>query len=105
MALRRAFEGEISFLQILDEQGRADPAQMPNLPAAHLLGMYEAMQLTRVFDHRAFLLQREGRLGTYAQTLGQEAVQVGSAFAIAPLDWVVPSYRENGVVICRGTPM
>jgi len=105
MARSSAFQGQIPFLQVLDEHGQVDAADVPDLAVGELHAMYEAMRLTRVFDERAFLLQREGRLGTYAQTLGQEAAQVGSAFALPPLDWVVPSYRENGVLICRGIPM
>jgi pyruvate dehydrogenase E1 component subunit alpha len=105
MARTVIFRGEIPFLQVLDEQGRADAQALPEIGSAQLWEMYEWMQLTRLFDERAYLLQREGRLGTYAQSLGQEAAQVGSALALGPSDWVVPSYRENGVLLCRGIPM
>lgn len=105
MAREIVFRGEVPSLRVLDESGRVDPADCPDLPDAEVVAMYEAMVLTRTLDNRAFLLQREGRLGTYAQSLGQEAAQVGSAFALAPMDWVVPSYRENAVLICRGIPM
>lgn len=105
MGRSNAFQGEIPFLRVLDETGQMDADEMPDIRIAELQGMYDAMWLARTFDQRAVSLQREGRLGTYAQTLGQEAAQVGSAFALAPLDWVVPSYRENGVFICRGIPM
>jgi pyruvate dehydrogenase E1 component alpha subunit len=106
MAQSIAFRGEVPFVQILDEEGRLDPSACGSCPSVgEMIAMYEAMILTRSFDARAFLLQREGRLGTYAQSLGQEGAQVGSAFALTPADWVVPSYRENGVLICRGVPM
>jgi 2-oxoisovalerate dehydrogenase E1 component len=36
---------------------------------------------------------------------GQEAVQIGSALALEPNDFVFPSYREHGVQITRGLPM
>lgn len=100
-----AFRGEVSCLRILDDDGHADAALLPALSPDDVVAMYEAMALARSFDQRAFVLQREGRLGTYAQSLGQEAAQVGSAFALAPGDWVVPSYRETGVLIYRGIPM
>ena len=46
-----------------------------NSPA--LVELYRGMILTRTFDTKAIALQRTGRLGTYASSLGQEAVAVG----------------------------
>ena len=105
MPRKTVFRGEVSFLQILDEEDHLDRALVPALAKADLLRLYETMVEMRLFDERAFLLQREGRLGTYAPSTGQEAAQVGSAFALAPRDWVVPSYRENGVLLARGISM
>ncbi|MFB6165806.1 MAG: pyruvate dehydrogenase (acetyl-transferring) E1 component subunit alpha, partial [Haloarculaceae archaeon] len=56
----------------------------------------------RHFDQRAVSLQRQGRMGTYPPLSGQEAAQVGSAFALAERDWVFPSYREHAVAVNRG---
>ena len=100
-----AFRGEIELLRILDEDGKLDGRRSPELPDTTLVEMYAAMLRTRLFDERVFLLQREGRLGTYAQVRGQEAAQIGSAFALGPADWVVPAYRESGMLLCRGIPM
>jgi len=100
-----AFQGEVRLIRILDEQGCCNAECLPGFSNQVLLGMYAAMVRTRLFDQRAFLLQREGRLGTYAQSLGQEAAQVGSAFAVEPIDWIVPSYRETGVLLTRGISM
>lgn len=105
MARTIAFRGEVPFLRILDEEGRGDPGLAPALSKTDLVRLYETMVEMRLFDERAFVLQREGRLGTYAPSTGQEAAQVGSAFALAPRDWVIPSYRENGVLLARGIPM
>jgi pyruvate dehydrogenase E1 component alpha subunit len=63
------------------------------------------MILIRIFDQKALTLQREGRLGTYAPVLGQEATQVGSASALEPSDWMLPSFREGGAYLVRGFPM
>jgi hypothetical protein len=46
-----------------------------------LLSLYRGMVLTRAFDTKAVSLQRTGRLGTYAVSLGQEAVSIGIASA------------------------
>lgn len=78
---------------------------MPSLPGTEVEKIYRLMVLARVFDERALSLQREGRIGTYASILGQEASQVGSAFAISAEDWVFPSYRESGVFIALGYPL
>jgi len=63
------------------------------------------MVLTRAFDLKAVSLQRTGRLGTYAVSLGQEAVSVGIASAMRAEDVVLPSYRDNGTLLWRGTKM
>jgi len=47
-------------------------------------------------------LQRQGRMGTYPPLAGQEAAQVGSAFALDDGDWIAPSYREHAAVHVHG---
>ena len=70
-----------------------------------LLALYRGMVLTRAFDLKAVSLQRTGRLGTYAVSLGQEAVSVGIACAMREEDVLLPSYRDNGTLLWRGTKM
>jgi pyruvate dehydrogenase E1 component alpha subunit len=72
---------------------------------ASLTPLYRAMVLTRAFDLKAVSLQRTGRLGTYAVSLGQEAVSVGVASAMRPQDVLLPSYRDNGTLLWRGVKM
>jgi pyruvate dehydrogenase E1 component alpha subunit len=67
--------------------------------------LYRAMVLTRAFDAKAIALQRTGRLGTYASSLGQEAVSVGLAHAMAPGDVLLPSFREHGAQLVRGVTL
>jgi len=67
--------------------------------------LYRAMVRTRTFDMRAVELQRTGRLGTYASSLGQEAVAVGIGAAMAPTDVLLPSFREHGTQLMRGVTM
>jgi pyruvate dehydrogenase E1 component alpha subunit len=78
---------------------------MPPLSDEQIKKMYELLVLSRTFDQRALNLQREGRLGTYASILGQEASQIGSAFALEKSDWIFPSFREMGVYITMGYPL
>jgi 2-oxoisovalerate dehydrogenase E1 component alpha subunit len=79
------------------------PAFAADLPT--LLTLYRGMVLTRAFDLKAVSLQRTGRLGTYAVSLGQEAVAVGIASAMRAEDVLLPSYRDNGTLLWRGTKM
>ena len=92
-------------LQILDEDGNCDEELHPSLDNEQIKKLYEWMVLARTFDEKAFKLQREGRLGTYASILGQEAAQVGIAFALRPTDWMFPAFREPGASFVRGLPM
>ena len=64
--------------------------------------MYHLMVLTRRFDDKLFSLQRQGKIGTYAQVRGQEAIQIASAKAMQKTDWMIPAFRETGVYIARG---
>lgn len=96
---------EVRRLGLLDEEGNADEALMPSVEEADIKRIYETIVLARTFDGRALSLQREGRLGTYASILGQEASQVASAFAAEKTDWIFPTYRESGVFVAVGYPL
>lgn len=95
----------ISHLSILNEKGEVDESLMPALSDIDVKRMYELLILSRTFDKYALNLHAEGRLGTYASILGQEASQIGSAFALKKNDWVFPSFREMGVYITMGFPI
>lgn len=92
-------------LRILDEEGRAAPDLDPGLPDEALRGLYERMVRTRAADLKALKLQRQGRLGTYAPSLGHEAVQVGLASAMAKDDWFFPYFRDLGAYLTLGYPL
>lgn len=70
-----------------------------------LRGLYRDMALTRRFDAEAVALQRQGELGLWASSAGQEAAQVGVGRAMRPQDYAFPTYREHGVAWCRGVEM
>ena len=77
----------------------------PDVAVNALTSLYRAMVLTRTFDLKAVSLQRTGRLGTYAVSLGQEAVSAGVASAMQQEDVLLPSYRDNGMLLWRGVKM
>ncbi len=94
---------DIPYTRFLDATGvvETDLPEYARDPA-NLLALYRAMVLTRHFDEKAVALQRTGQLGTYASSLGQEAVGVGTAGAMAAEDVLVPSFREHGAQLWRG---
>jgi pyruvate dehydrogenase E1 component alpha subunit len=94
----------IEYLSILDQDGQVDKSIEPQLPDELLIELYRAMLLGRRFDERMLILQRQGKLGTFAPIKGQEA-QVGVGAALNRDDWIVPSFREIPVEIWRGKPM
>ncbi|MEV0720488.1 pyruvate dehydrogenase (acetyl-transferring) E1 component subunit alpha [Asanoa sp. NPDC050611] len=65
-------------------------------------GLYRDLVIVRKLDAEATALQRQGELGIWASLLGQEAAQVGSGRALRPQDMAFPTYREHGVLYCRG---
>ncbi len=91
-------------LEVLDEEGNADESLMPPFGDGDIRRIHELMVLSRTFDERALSLQREGRIGTYPSILGQEAAQVGSAYALENTDWIFPSFRETGMYLTLGYP-
>jgi pyruvate dehydrogenase E1 component alpha subunit len=63
------------------------------------------MVYTRILDQRSIALNRQGRLGFYAPTAGQEASQLGSHFAIEKEDFILPGYRDVPQLIWQGLPL
>ncbi|MEM3031510.1 MAG: thiamine pyrophosphate-dependent enzyme [Nitrososphaerota archaeon] len=70
-----------------------------------LSAMYRDMVLTRIFDGWMVRLQRMGKVAAYTSSEGQEAVAVGSAYALRETDWIFPTYRETGAYIARKVPL
>lgn len=96
---------KIEYLSILDERGSVDSELEPKLTAEQLKQIYWFMLLSRRADERMLNLQRQGRLGTFPQSSGHEAVSIGSAFALTRQDWHVPAYREQAGCLYRGWPL
>ena len=91
-------------VQVLGVDGsRRDVEGFPvDLGPEELRALHRWMVLGRRADRQAITLARQGQLAVYASSAGQEAAQVGSVLALAPQDWVVPSYRETVALMARG---
>ena len=98
------FEGKM--LQILDQEGNVtDEKLLPEITDEELIRLFKIMLYTRVIDRKALMYQRQGRMLTYAPNEGQEACQIGSAYALEKRDWMAPAFRELGAWLTRGVDL
>src|SRR6266404_4153376 len=68
-----------------------------------LLELYRYLKLTRLVEERIVNLYRQTKVvGGVFRSLGQEATAVGSAYALAPQDFVTPLIRDLGAVLVKG---
>jgi len=73
-----------------------------DLSTEQLRSLYRLMALSRRVDRQAINLTRQGALGVFASSHGQEAAQVGAVFALEADDWLFPTYRETVATFARG---
>ncbi|MBI3019117.1 MAG: pyruvate dehydrogenase (acetyl-transferring) E1 component subunit alpha, partial [Deltaproteobacteria bacterium] len=93
---------DVESLSVLAADGTVDKNLLPKLSRKTLVQAFEWMLLSRRLDEQALRYQRQGRTGTFAPALGQEAAQIGSAMCLKEEDWFIPSFREAGAALVRG---
>ncbi|MBB5149280.1 MULTISPECIES: pyruvate dehydrogenase (acetyl-transferring) E1 component subunit alpha [Ureibacillus] len=99
-------ESKFEMFQILNENGEVvNPEYEPKLSDEELVELMTRMVYTRVLDQRSISLNRQGRLGFYAPTAGQEASQLASHFALEKDDWILPGYRDVPQIVWHGLPL
>ena len=92
--------------QVMDQTGKiVNQDHMPEISDELILKMYRTMMLSRTQDEKSLQYQRQGRMLTFAPSMGQEGVQVASAAAIEKTDWVASAFRENATWLWLGQPM
>ncbi|NEW66303.1 pyruvate dehydrogenase (acetyl-transferring) E1 component subunit alpha [Carnobacteriaceae bacterium zg-84] len=97
---------DFSMVQVLDEEGKVvNPDLLPDLSDDELVGLMTDMVWSRILHERSTALNRQGRLGFYAPTAGQEASQLGSIAAIEKEDVLLPGYRDVPQLIKHGLPL
>jgi 2-oxoisovalerate dehydrogenase E1 component alpha subunit len=100
---RGRFALEFPVGSVMREDGTADPEVA--LSDAELVRLYGLMLRERLLDERMVSLQRQGRIGFYIGSVGEEAAIFGSAAAMEARDWIFPCYREHGAALLRGMPL
>jgi len=99
-------EDNFKTFQVLNEEGEiVNKDDMPDLSDDDLKEIMRRMVYTRVLDQRSTALNRQGRLGFYAPTAGQEASQLGSHYALEQEDYILPAYRDVPQLIWQGLPL
>jgi pyruvate dehydrogenase E1 component alpha subunit len=95
----------VESLSVLSPDGQLDTQLEPKIPDADLLRLYRTMLASRRLDERCLMLQRQGRMGTYGPSKGQEAASLGVAYVLDKDDWLVPTFRETAGLLWRGWAM
>ena len=99
-------ENQFEMFQILNEEGQiVNEEANPNLSDAELEELMTRMVYVRILDQRSISLNRQGRLGFYAPTAGQEASQLASHYALEKEDWILPGYRDVPQIVMHGLPL
>jgi TPP-dependent pyruvate/acetoin dehydrogenase alpha subunit len=69
------------------------------------LDLYYYMRLNRAVEDTMVKLFRQNKIvGGLYSSLGQEAISVGTAFALEKKDWVAPMIRNIGALLVKGVP-
>lgn len=105
-ALLDKAHSDFPMYQALDKDGNVvNEALVPDLTDEELVELMTRMVWSRVLDQRSTALNRQGRLGFFAPTAGQEASQLASHFAFEKKDVLLPGYRDVPQLIKHGLPL
>lgn len=92
--------------QVLDNTGEVvSPDLMPDLTDDELVELMKRLVWGRTYDKRVTILNRQGQLGNYAPSGGQEASQLASQFALEKGDYLLPTYRDLPPLVQHGMPL
>jgi hypothetical protein len=95
-------ENAMPMVQLIAPDGTAVGDTEIGLSDDELRELLRLMIRARRLDRECWALQRQGELTVYPPFEGQEAAQVGNAFALGPADFAFPSFRELAAAMVRG---
>ncbi len=70
-----------------------------------LVSIYKKLLLPRMIEKKMLILLRQGRISKWFSGIGQEAIAVGSAYALHDDEWIMPMHRNLGVFTSRNMPL
>ena len=77
----------------------------PRLSRQQYLDLYYYMRLNREVEETMTRLFRQNKIvGGLYSSLGQEAISVGTAYALEKRDWLAPMIRNIGALLVKGVP-
>jgi TPP-dependent pyruvate/acetoin dehydrogenase alpha subunit len=80
-------------------------AKAAKLSRQQYLDLYYYMRLNREVEDTMTKLFRQNKIvGGLYSSLGQEAISVGSAYALEKKDWLAPMIRNIGALLVKGVP-
>lgn len=101
-----SYSEKFPMVQVLDKEGNVvNEDLIPDLDDDELVELMERMVFSRTLHERSMALARQGRLGFYAPSEGQEASQIASHYALKQQDWIYPGYRDIPQLIMHGLPI
>jgi TPP-dependent pyruvate/acetoin dehydrogenase alpha subunit len=82
------------------------PKEMPReLTRQQYLALYYYMRLNRGVEDTMVKLFRQNKIvGGLYSSLGQEAISVGTCYALDKKDWIAPMIRNIGALLVKGVP-
>jgi pyruvate dehydrogenase E1 component subunit alpha len=94
---------KLEVIRVIDNEGVVvHPEREPRLSGDQHRKVLRALIRIRMVDERMLRLQRQGRLGFYVSSTGEEATHIGAAAALRVSDWFYSAYREVGAALYRG---
>lgn len=104
--LKNNESSEFQTIRVLDTNGNVINQDLfPDLSDEEIVQLFKNMVWSRILHERSTKLNRQGRLGFYAPTAGEEASQVGSEFAMNKEDFLLPAYRDVPQLVLHGLPL
>jgi 2-oxoisovalerate dehydrogenase E1 component len=92
------------YYRILSPDGSLTGEQ-PELDDDTLIEMYRVLVQTRRYERKVNRMQRRGEISVAADSVGEEAVGIGTAAALEAGDWYYPSYRQTSGLFHLGVRM
>jgi TPP-dependent pyruvate/acetoin dehydrogenase alpha subunit len=97
---------KLEVIRVMDDDGRVvHPEREPAISGDELRRLFRLITMVRMLDERMLVLQRQGRMGFYLSSLGEEATHIGATHALRGGDWLFAAYREVGAAFYRGYPL
>lgn len=70
-----------------------------------LLSIYESLLKPRMIEEKMLVLLRQGKITKWFSGWGQEAISVGSTWAMKDEEYILPMHRNLGVFTTRNVPL